>query len=582
MNFFKTFKHDTWVKPYIKQYKGVLLLVMVLGFFTVFCATALMFTAGYTIDKAATHPYNILLIYVPIVLTRGFGIGRPVFKYIERLTSHNWVLRITSDLRTRLYKTLESDASFFNERHKTGDIMGLLSADINHLQDLYLRTVFPTVIAYIVAIVASIGMGIFNPSFGFFVLLLCAIEIFIVPLVSVSIEAARRERQKALTSDLYTQLTDNILGVDDWVISGREKDFKDLSAKTLTDLDNSKAKSKAFRRRRDFVLQFIFAIIMIVMLIFTNLHMTDNQEMANFTAAVVLAALQLSDTFIPVSQGFEEWPQYRDSIKRLNTVQPVEQKLPDQVELAPADFNDISLDHVSFEYASDSPILINDFSQHIAKGEKLALLGPSGIGKTTILQLILGDLVPQKGSIKVNDLDVQQIQVKRETIFSVLNQNPFLFNTSVMNNVRLGNEDKTDAEVKEALARVGLKDLLDSLPEKYNTSVGENGSRFSGGEQERIALARILLQDAPVVLLDEPTVGLDPITENDLLETFFDVLKDKTIIWVTHHLQGVNHVDHVVFVTDQGIEMESSPSELYKTNQHFKDLYEMDAGLETE
>ncbi|WP_125771087.1 thiol reductant ABC exporter subunit CydC [Companilactobacillus furfuricola] len=579
MNFFKTFKHDTWVKPYIKQYKGLLVLVLILGFLTVFSATALMFTAGYTIDKAATHPYNILLIYVPIVLTRAFGIGRPVFKYMERLRSHNWVLKITSDLRTRLYKTLETDASFFTERHKTGDIMGLLSEDINHLQDLYLRTVFPTVIAYIVALVASIAMGVFNPSFGFFVLLLCFIEIVLVPLISVSIESARRERQKALKSDLYTKLTDNILGVDDWVISGRQKDFKDLSASTIKELDASKDKSKAFRRYRDFVLQLLFAMIMIVMLIFTNIHMTGNQEMANYTAAVVLAALQLSDTFVPVSQGFEEWPQYRDSIRRLNTIQPVDQDLPEQVELDPKDFEQLTLKNVNFEYAADSPILIKDFSQTIKRGEKIALLGPSGIGKTTILQLILGDLVPQQGSIKVNDLNVQQIQEKRETIFSVLNQNPFLFNTSVINNVRLGNENKSDAEVKKALERVGLKDLLESLPEKYNTSVGENGSRFSGGEQERIALARILLQDAPVVLLDEPTVGLDPITENDLLETFFDVLKDKTIIWVTHHLQGVNHVDHVVFVNDQGIEMQGDPTELYQSNKHFKELYEMDAGL---
>jgi len=192
--------------------------------------------------------------------------------------------------------------------------------------------------------------------------------------------------------------------------------------------------------------------------------------------------------------------------------------------------------------------------------------------------LILGDLSPQQGQIRINDLDISQIQEKRENIFSVLNQKPFLFNTTLMNNVRLGNEHKSDAEVKKAIERVGLKPLVESLPDKYNTIVGENGSRFSGGEQERIALARILLQDAPIVLLDEPTVGLDPITENDLLETFFDVLKDKTIIWVTHHLQGITHVDHVVFMNSDAIEMEGSPEELYQTNKHFKELYQMDQG----
>ncbi|GEO65374.1 thiol reductant ABC exporter subunit CydC [Companilactobacillus nantensis] len=579
MNFFKTFKHDTWVKPYIKQYKGLLITALLLGLLTSFCAAALMFTSGYTIDKAATPPVNILLIYVPILLTRAFGIGRPVFKYIERLKSHNWVLRVTSDLRTRLYKTLESDASFFNEHHKTGDIMGLLSEDISHLQNLYLRTIFPAVISYLLTIIASLALGIFNPSFGFFVFLLLFIEVFIVPLVSVSIESARRAYQKEVKSDLYVQLTDNILGVDDWIISGRKEDFNNLAAKNIHDLDQSKNKSKAFRRNRDFVLQLVFVALAICFLIFTNLTMTHNQEQANFVAAVVLAIFPLSDAIIPVSQGFEEWPTYRDSILRLNTVKPVPNTLPKQVAFNPDDFKELTLDKITFEYDSDSPILIKNFSQKIKRGEKLALLGPSGIGKTTVLQLILGDLSPQQGQIKINDLDISQIQENREKIFSVLNQKPFLFNTTLMNNVRLGNEQKSDAEVKMALERVGLKDLVESLPDKYNTIVGENGSRFSGGEQERIALARILLQDAPIVLLDEPTVGLDPITENDLLETFFNVLHDKTIIWVTHHLQGINHVDHVVFMNSEKIEMEGAPEELYQTNSHFQKLYKMDQGL---
>ena len=579
MNFFKTFKHDTWVKPYIKQYKGLLITALTLGLLTSFCAGALMFTSGYTIDKAATHPVNILLIYVPILLTRAFGIGRPVFKYVERLKSHNWVLRVTSDLRTRLYKTLESDASFFNEHHKTGDIMGLLSEDISHLQNLYLRTIFPAVIGYLLTIIGSLALGIFNPAFGFFVFLLLFIEVFIVPLVSVSIESARRAYQKEVKSDLYVQLTDNILGVDDWIISGRKEDFSNLTSTNIHNLDQSQLKSKAFRRNRDFGLQLIFAALAICFLIFTNLTMTNGQEQANFVSAVVLAIFPLSDAIIPVSQGFEEWPLYKDSIQRLNTIKPIENTLPEQVELAPKDFKSLTLDNVSFEYDTDSPILIKNFSQTIHKGEKLALLGPSGIGKTTVLQLILGDLTPTSGQIKINDYDIAQIQENRQKLFSVLNQKPFLFNTTLMNNVRLGNEGKSDVEVKQALERVGLKDLVESLPDKYNTLVGENGSRFSGGEQERIALARILLQDAPIVLLDEPTVGLDPITENDLLETFFSVLKDKTIIWVTHHLQGVNHVDKVVFMNSEEIEMQGTPKELYQTNKHFKELYRMDQGL---
>ncbi|WP_099974061.1 thiol reductant ABC exporter subunit CydC [Lactobacillus terrae] len=579
MSFFKTFKNDTWVKPYIKQYKGLLSLAIFLGFCTSFCAAALMFTSGYSIDKAATQPVNIFLIYVPILLTRAFGIGRPVFKYAERLRSHNWVLKITSELRTRLYRTLENDASFFNEKHRSGDIMGLLSEDINHLQDLYLVTVFPTVVAYLLSLFGSIAIGVFSPIFGLIIFLLILVEIFVVPVFSVLIESARREKQKSIKANLYSELTDNILGVDDWVISGRYDDFKNLSQKNLKELESLQSKSSKFRRNRDFVLQIVFAVIAVCFLIFTNIKFTNYQAQANFVAAIVLAIFPLSDAIIPVSQGFEEWPEYKSSINRLNSLKTEKVELPEQVDFDTKEFKDIELKNVNFTYNGTSSVIIENFSQKINRGQKVALLGPSGIGKTTILQLILGDLVANDGSVKVNGIDVSKLQNHRTEIFSVLNQNPFLFNTTILNNVRLGNENKSNSDVIEALDRVGLKDLIESLPDKYDTIVGENGERFSGGEQERIALARILLQDAPIVLLDEPSIGLDPITENKLLDTIFTVLKDKTIIWVTHHLQGVNYADHVIFMDDRKIEMQGSPKELYNSNEHFKDLYNMDIGI---
>lgn len=146
---FDVLKTDEWVKPFFKQYKKSLILALTLGFITFFCAGALMFNSGYLISRAASLPENILMIYIPIVLTRAFGIGRPVFRYVERLVSHNWVLKMTSNLRVKLYDSLEQDAIFFKQNHRTGDILGLLSEDINHIQNLYLRTIFPTIIAWL-------------------------------------------------------------------------------------------------------------------------------------------------------------------------------------------------------------------------------------------------------------------------------------------------------------------------------------------------------------------------------------------------------------------------------------------------
>lgn len=572
-------KHDTWVKPYLKQYKFLLATVLFLGVLTTFCGGALMFTSGYTIDKSATRPYNILMIYPAILLTRAFGIGRPTFKYIERLRSHNWVLRVTSNLRTRLYQTVEQDAAFFSEKYQSGNILGLLSEDIDHLQNLYLRTVFPTVVGILLVVIITIGIGYFDWWFGLFILLLLLIEVLWAPLLSTSIEAARRERQKTLKDQLYTELTDNILGANDWVLSGRKADFQKTTQTTINQLNASKLISKKFGWQRDFYLQLVLGVIFLVLIVFTNLHFTSTQAQANYVAAFVLAIAPVGETIIPISQGFEEYPMYRDSVKRLNQLHPTPQKLPPQQQLAPADFQTLTIQNLQFEYDATTPVLVRNFNQTIQRGEKLALIGPSGSGKTTLLQLINGDLAPQKGAVLVNQINVRALQNNRQQLFAFLNQQPFLFNTSILNNVRLGNENKSDQQVRDAIAAVKMQDLVESLPQGYNTSVQEAGARFSGGEQQRLSLARILLQDAPIVLLDEPTVGLDPITEHDLLQTIFTVLQDKTIIWVTHHLQGINHVDQVIFWNQGQIEMAGNPQHLYQTSAHFQELYRMDQGI---
>ena len=145
--------------------------------------------------------------------------------------------------------------------------------------------------------------------------------------------------------------------------------------------------------------------------------------------------------------------------------------------------------------------------------------------------------------------------------------------------MRLGNEDASDETVAAALKAVKLDQLVAQLPNGMNSSVEEAGFGFSGGERQRLSLARILLQDAPIVLLDEPTVGLDPITEQALLDTMFTVLKGKTVLWVTHHLQGVSQTDRVIFLEDGRLTMNDSPQRLAEQNKRYQNLYALDAGL---
>lgn len=570
-------RNERWVRPDLKRYKKLLFWSLALGLLTFFAAGALMFTSGYLIDFSATQPL-FAAIYVPVVLTRAFGIGRPVFQYLERLTSHNWVLRITSHMRRKLYRVLETDAAFVQEHHQTGDILGLLADDIGHVQNLYLRTVFPTVVAAGITVLATLILGWFDWGFALWICILLLLQIVFVPWWGLVIEQARKTRQKELSHEAYVSLTDSVLGLSDWVITHRQKQFTAQATAVSQQLGASVHASAKFQWARDFLAQLLFAIIPVSLLIWTSLNWTGSQHLANWIGGFVLVIFPLDQAFSGIAQGIGEWPTYRDALAHLNALTPVTRDLPRQLP-APAQFTTLRLQNLGFQYDASAPQLIEQVDLTLQRDEKVAILGPSGMGKTTLLQLVLGDLTPTRGQVLVDDTTVLAYQDHRAALFAVLDQSPFLFNTSIQNNVRLGNEQATDAAVAQALAAVQLDQLVAHLPQGVATPVEEAGFGFSGGERQRLALARILLQDAPIVLLDEPTVGLDPITEQALLDTMFTVLRDKTVLWVTHHLQGVDRADRVIFLEDGRLTMNDTPANLVATNARYRHLYALDAGL---
>lgn len=573
------YEKDQWVKPFLKKYKGLLYLALILGFLTFFSAGALMFNSGYLISRAASLPENILMIYIPIVLTRAFGISRPVFRYIERLVSHNWVLKMTSDLRLKLYMVLEKDAIFFKSKYQTGDILGLLSEDINHLQNLYLRTIFPTVIAWLLYVFIIIGLGLFSWWFGLCMLLMLGVVIFLLPLISVLVNGARQERQKVSKNELYKTLTDNILGVSDWVFSQRGQEFVHSYEQQEAKLRQLDEQIKRFNRFRDFLLQVAFGVITIAILAWTSVRFPGNHGgAANWIAAFTLTVFPLIDAFAPLPDAAQETNIYKDSIKRLNDLPEPEEAVSRPKEVT-IDNTEIKISDLSFTYEGTSKQVLKDLNLTIHPKEKLAILGRSGSGKSTLATLIRGDLQPNKGTITLGGMSTSEFGDQITKSIGVIHQTPYLFRTTILNNVRIGREEASEEKVWQVLEQVGLKEMIQGLPEGLLTMVDEAGLRFSGGERHRLALARILLQDTPIVLLDEPTTGLDPITEQQLLDTFFETLEDKTIIWITHHLQGIHMMDRVIFIEDGQLEMSGSPQELLATNQHYQQLYAIDRGM---
>lgn len=575
---FKELKHDRWVKPFFKQYKKTLVTALILGFFTFFCGSALMFNSGYLISKSASLPVNILLVYVPIVLTRAFGIGRPLFKYLERLTSHNWVLKMTSKLRLKLYQTLEKDAVFFKRDYRMGDVLGLLAEDINHLQNLYLRTIFPTVIGWIIYIFVVIGIGFFSWWFALVMLLYFGGILIVFPLWSVIVNGARQKREKVLKNELYTDLTDNVLGISDWIFSQRAQEYVALHEDSEAELLAVQAKLRKFNNLRNFLFELAFGMLAILTLLWTSTRFIGTHGGdANWIAAFVLAVFPLVDAFAGLPAASQETNVYADSLNRLNNLP--DKAITKKVETGlPQNPLDLKVQHVSFQYTATQKEVLKDITINISQGEKIAILGRSGSGKSTLANLLRGDLQPTKGSILLGDAVVSTLDDTVADYIGVIQQVPYLFNTTVINNVRLGNENATEKEVWDVLERVNLKKMIAALPNGLETMVDEAGLRFSGGERHRLALARILLQNTPIVILDEPTVGLDPITEQALINTFMQELKNKTIIWITHHLKGIDNVDRVIFIENGILEMEGSPTYLEQTSARYRNLKNIDNG----
>lgn len=571
-------KKEKWIFPYLRQYRGLFLLAIFLGVLTILFGGGLMFTSGYLISKAATRPESILIVYVPIVGVRTFGIGRAVLSYIERLTGHQFILKILSDMRSRLYKILEPQALFLRERFLTGDILGILAEDIEHLQDFYLKTLFSSIISLIVYAAIVVSIGAFSVPFAILLAILIGLLVLVGPLISLIYMRAKNEQLKRGRNRLYQQLTDAIFGMGDWVFSGEYPKFIEQYEKQAQELQRIETTKQSFVNWRDLWSQFILGAVVILTIYWANGQTIKAELPATFIAAFGLVMLSLLESFLPLSNAVSEVSSYRDSVQRLSSIESKE-NLGSHTETNQADelLFDISIkfNHVSFAY-NDERLLIKNFNLEISQGEKFAILGPSGAGKSTVLKLLQGFLSPTSGEVLLNGMKTEELSHSISSFMAVLNQKPYLFNTTVLNNIRLGNPEASDEEVFQAAKKAQIHHFINELPEGYDTNMHETGERFSGGERQRIALARILLQDTPVVIMDEPTVGLDPITEKDLLETIFEALRGKTIIWVTHHLAGMEKMDRVFFMDHGEITISGTHQDLFEKEERYRRLFLLD------
>ena len=575
-------RNNSIVRTEIKKNKSMMALVVILGILSTVSGAALMYVSGFLISKSSLRIGNILMLQVPTVLTRTFSLSQSTFAYLQRLTSHNLVLGIIEKMRSRVYKILEPHALKLKKEYKSGDLLGLIAEDIEHLQNIYLKTIFPSIVSLVLYVIFVTLMFGYDMSYAILATLFGLFIIFIVPFISLTFTRRNFQVMKEAKYDLYKNFTSAIFGISDWISSNRVNDFMNEYQEKETRLLKKETKIKIFVHFRENLVNFIAGLTVFYM-IYSCWSMTLNDSIENvYIASFCMMALSVMSVSVMTSEAVAHIPGYEVSIKRVKDFYANEQ---DDVDIDKAlqnkEGNVIDIENVTFAYENGKNVLDN-ISLSIKKGEKVAILGRSGVGKSTLVKLLTGTYTDYTGSISV--LGKVPTEKMLGTKISLLNQKPYLFDMTIRENLKLAlldkkeevTDDEINSKIEESLEKSQLTRLISELPEGINTNVFETGSRFSGGERQRIAFARTLIQNNELLLLDEPTVGLDPKTEHELLKTIFEINRDKTIVWITHHLNSIKYMDRIIFIKDGKVEMNGTHEELYQTNEKYRKLYDMD------
>jgi len=538
---------------------GTMALAALLGSFTILSSVGLLTTSAYLISMAALHP-SVAVLQVAIVGVRFFGIARGIFRYLERLVSHTATFKLLANLRVWFYNALEPliPARLLQYKHgeiselRSGDILRRAISDIDELQQFYLRVLAPPAVALIIGICMWIFFGAFGGIFALIYIVSFIISAIIVPLFAHLLGKRSGREMVTTRAELQTMLVDSVQGIADLVAFGQEE---------------RQAQQIAVLNKRTKVLQMMTAYVSGLEGSITNLLMNGTAWVLLFSAiplvyehrlngtllaVLVLAALSAFEAVMPLPNAFQQLSGNLESARRLFEIVDAQPAVtnPDTPSPEPQD-QSIQVEHLTFRYNEDEPDVLQDVTFTLPANQCLAIVGPSGSGKSTLAQLLLRFWDYQQGEIKLGGYPLKAYQQDDlYTHLSVVEQDTHLFNTSIRENLMLARSDASEEEMIAAAKQAQLHDFVQTLPRGYDTHVGEQGLRLSGGERQRVAIARAFLKDTPILILDEPTVNLDAITERAIMDAINALRNGRTTFLVTHRLVAMETVNEILVLRE--------------------------------
>ena len=520
----------------------------ILGALTVLFGVGLMATSGYLISRAAEHP-PILSLMVTIVAVQFFGIGRPVLRYFERLASHDMALRFLGSLRARFYGRIEPLAPAELASYRQGDLLSRMVADVDALQNLYLRGLLPPLVAVLAGAVSIGAAAAFLPAAGLVLAGGLLVGGVAVPALAGGLGSRAARRQASARGLLSAELVESLRGAPELVAFGAQAAALDrVRAADRTLVNLARRDAFATGAADGLGLAVTGATVAGVLAVAVTASASGSLDRV-LIATLALLAVAAFEAVTPLATAARELSATLASGRRVVELVDVAPTVHDPTAPAAAPVwpFSVALEDVRARYPGQPHPAVEGVSFRLEPGERVALLGPSGTGKTTAVNLLLRFLDPERGRVTLGGRDAREFRqddVRRA--IAVAGQDSHLFSDTIGANVRLGRPDARDDEVADALRRAQIWQWISGLPDGLDTFVGEEGRELSGGQRQRVVLARALLADAPVLVLDEPTAHLDPETASELVDDVFSAAGNRTVLLITHRTEGLDLVDRVL------------------------------------
>jgi thiol reductant ABC exporter CydC subunit len=565
--------------PAERPVRRTMALAVLAGTATICFGVGLFATAGWLIARAAEHP-AISTLSLAVVAVRGFGVGRATFRYLERLLTHDGAFRALAEVRPRIYARLAQLAPTGLGRYRSGDLLARLVGDVDAVQDLLVRGLTPTATAAL----AGTATTVFTAFLSVPAAVVLGLGLLVAGAGVPALVALLGRRSGPARTDARAELSASAAAAVDGAADLLAYGAQDRALATLSDLDRRESRLARVDGRADAIgagLGVLVAGLTVwLVTLLAARHTADGVLDRVALVVVVLTAIAAFEAVAPLPAAAAALGAARRSATRLFGL--LDRPDPVRAPAAPAPVPEgrvtVRLRAVSVRYAPDSPWALDSVDLDLPPGRRVAVVGPSGSGKSTLVSVLFRFLDVDRGVVTLDGVPVQDFDpdaVRR--LITGCPADPHVFAGTVAENLRLARPAADQGGLDAAAAGAGLLDWIRSLPDGWSTHVGQRGARMSGGQRQRLALARALLADPPVLVLDEPTAHLDPESRAALLDTLLTATRGRTTLVVTHDLAALAVMDEILVLDGGRVVQRGTHAELVARSGAYRQMWELDA-----